>query len=75
MPEEDQCECFPNLFRRSIQNLKFYNSPKFRKKRILFALQHTYSSNLKKIEHLIKSHAWQPQKNRHTHFPLRENVW
>ncbi len=57
MPEEDQCECFPNLFRRSIQNLKFYNSPKFRKKRILFALQHTYSSNLEKIEHLIKSHA------------------
>lgn len=55
MPVERNNKKLPELFSEVINNLQEYNSPDKQQKRIVYAQQHSYANNIRRIEDYITS--------------------
>jgi hypothetical protein len=53
MPENDDDNEIPGLFKKVISNLDFYNSPELQRKRIEYALENTYEKQIDRIEKIL----------------------
>jgi hypothetical protein len=53
MCDENSNEMFPELFKRVVSNLEYYNSNKFQHARIEFALDNTYDKQIQRIERAL----------------------
>jgi hypothetical protein len=56
MVDEFTNEKFPDLFKKIISNLTYYNSPEQQKKRIEYALDNTYKKQIERIEKKLEEY-------------------
>jgi len=62
MVDEYTNQNLPGLFVKVLNNLTFYNSPDFQRRRIEFALQNTYARQLERIQTIINDANIRKQK-------------
>ncbi|MBN2663705.1 MAG: glycosyltransferase [Bacteroidales bacterium] len=68
MVDENNNKKYPDLFKKVISNLEFYNSPELQRKRIEFALDNTYEKQIQRIEKIISDNLG--EKYRHKNFTI-----